>query len=83
MGQRLGRYIQVPERRPLGIQKARFPDVVVWNIGEAKSSNIGDLGAGEWRYYACLEAGLVGTPRELAPGETFDGEQFFQEHAAA
>ena len=37
-------------------------DAVVWNIGEAKSAEMKDLGAGEWRKYVCVEAAQIGSP---------------------
>ena len=59
------------------MRKTGFRDVVVWNLGEAKAPSMADLGAGEWRHYLCLEAGSIGQPVTLAPGESFKGAQSF------
>ena len=59
------------------LAKRGFRDAVLWNVGEAKGAGMGDLGAGEWRNYVCVEAGAIGTPVTLQPGETFVGGQTF------
>ena len=83
-----GVYLDAPERLavvpraggapPLvTLAKRGFRDAVLWNVGEAKGAGMGDLGAGEWRNYVCVEAGAIGTPVTLQPGETFVGGQTF------
>ena len=52
--------------------------MVLWNLGEVKAPTMKDLGEGEWRNYVCLEAGAIGTPITLKPGETFEGSQTFE-----
>ena len=59
------------------VKSEKFPDVVLWNLGEAKAPTMADLGAGEWRQYACLEAGCIANPVSLAAGESFEAEQAF------
>ena len=44
------------------VLKMGLADAVVWNIGEAKSAEMKDLGAGEWRKYVCVEAAQIGSP---------------------
>ena len=36
-----------------------------------------DLGQGEWRRYVCLEAGAVGQPVTVSPGECYEAGQTF------
>ena len=45
--------------RAVRVLKMGFPDAVVWNIGEAKSAGLKDMGAGEWRKYVCYEAAAI------------------------
>ena len=59
------------------LAKRGFRDAVLWNVGETKGAGMGDLGSGEWRNYVCVEAGAIGTPVTLQPGETFVGGQTF------
>merc|ERR1712139_544666 len=61
-------YLNAPEKlqivdgdRLITVAKKGFPDAVLWNIGEAKAGGLADLGEGEWRRYACLEAGAIGS----------------------
>ncbi len=61
----------------ISLTKAGFPDVVLWNLGEAKAPSMADLGAGEWRGYVCLEAGAIGKPVTLGAGEAFEASQTF------
>lgn len=66
-----------PAAETISMQKGGFPDVVLWNLGELKAPSMADLGSGEWRKYVCLEAGAIGRPVTLQPGESFVGSQRF------
>eukprot|EP01138_Halocafeteria_seosinensis_P010653 gb/GECG01010878.1/.p1 GENE.gb/GECG01010878.1/~~gb/GECG01010878.1/.p1 ORF type:complete len:151 (+),score=22.04 gb/GECG01010878.1/:1-453(+) len=44
-------------------------DIVVWNCGEQKAKNIGDLGDEEFEKYVCVEPGKVSQHVELAPSD--------------
>jgi glucose-6-phosphate 1-epimerase len=57
---------------------ASFPDLVLWNLGEAKAPSMADLGDGEWRNYVCLEAGAVGKKVSVLPGHVFSAAQTFE-----
>lgn len=61
--------------RRLGIEHDGFGDAIVWNPGEHLSARIGDLAPGEYRRFACVEAGQVLAPVPLAPGERWRGSQ--------
>ena len=50
---------------------ANLPDVVVWNIGEAKAPLMGDLGEGEWRSYVCVEPSVLAVPARVEPGASW------------
>ena len=50
-------------------------DTFVWNPGDALARRIGDLAPGEYRRFACVEAGQVLQPVMLAPGERWRGSQ--------
>lgn len=62
-------------RRSLGIHAEGFPDVVVWNPGEARCAEIPDLAPSDFRHMLCVEAALARQPQELAAGETWFGRQ--------
>ena len=63
--------------RAVKVLKMGFPDAVVWNIGEAKSAGLKDMGTGEWRQYVCYEAAAIDKPvivpanNSWAAGQTF------------
>jgi glucose-6-phosphate 1-epimerase len=75
------RYPTAAEGKLIVSKSPAFRDVVLWNLGEAKAPSMADLGEGEWRRYVCLEAGAIGTPVTLAPGESFVGTQSFSHEA--
>jgi glucose-6-phosphate 1-epimerase len=52
-----------------------FQDVVVWNIGATLGAAMGDLGAGQWQRYVCVEAAVVGVPVVVEPGAMWTGSQ--------
>lgn len=59
----------------LRVLQAGFRDTVVWNPGSDVARQIGDLSAGDYRRFVCVEAAAVGTPIGLAPGESWHGSQ--------
>ena len=61
--------------RPLAIEHDGFGDTVIWNPGEHLAARIGDLAPGQYRTFACVEAGQVLQPVVLAPGERWRGGQ--------
>jgi glucose-6-phosphate 1-epimerase len=61
--------------RTLRVRGAGFPDVVLWNPGEAKARALTDLGEGEWSRMLCVEAAVVGTPVRLETGGRWEGRQ--------
>jgi glucose-6-phosphate 1-epimerase len=52
-----------------------FQDVVVWNIGAAMGASMGDLGAGQWHEYVCVEAAAVNDPVVVESGASWIGSQ--------
>ena len=61
--------------RALAIRHAGFADTVVWNPGAGKAAGLKDLDDGGWRRMLCIEAAAVGTPIQLAPGQSWHGSQ--------
>ncbi|WP_028080320.1 D-hexose-6-phosphate mutarotase [Solimonas soli] len=59
----------------LVVQSRNFPDLVVWNPGEAKAAALADLDPGGWRQMLCLEAATIATPVRLAPGARWRAAQ--------
>lgn len=57
----------------LGLAHAGFADVVVWNPGPA--AVIGDLPAGAYARFLCVEAAVIAQPVELVPGAAWQGSQ--------
>ena len=52
-----------------------FSDVVVWNPGAERGAALPDMDPGGWLRMLCVEAAVVGTPVQLAPGERWTGQQ--------
>jgi glucose-6-phosphate 1-epimerase len=59
----------------LEVRAEGFPDVVAWNPGPEKASQLADLDPDDWRHFICLEAAAVGDPVMLDPGQQFTGIQ--------
>jgi glucose-6-phosphate 1-epimerase len=59
--------------RTLSIVREGFPDVVVWNPGEAGVARKGDMHTGDERRMLCVEPAVVGAPVTLAPGARWAG----------
>jgi glucose-6-phosphate 1-epimerase len=51
-----------------------FPDVVVWNPGEAAAAKLKDLEPGGYKKFVCVEA-VAATPIQLQPSEEWVGIQ--------
>ncbi len=62
-------------RGGLTIERAGFPDVVVWNPGAQGVQSRTDFHDGDERRFVCVEAAAVGTPVSLRPGDTWTGMQ--------
>ena len=54
-----------------------FHDVVVWNPGPDKARALADLPDIDWPHFLCVEAGAIGTPVVLVPGQEWVGRQRF------
>jgi len=65
----------VEGERRLSIAQDGFADTVVWNPGAQLASRMADLAPGEYRQFACVEAGQVLQPAVLAPGGRWRGSQ--------
>jgi glucose-6-phosphate 1-epimerase len=60
------------------IQTEGFDDAVVWNPGPAKAAELADLPDDDWQRFLCIEAGAIGTPVTLAPGQEWVARQGFE-----
>ena len=61
--------------RSISLTNENFPDIVLWNPGVEKAARIPDLEPDGYRRMLCIEAGVVGTPARLSPGESWRGGQ--------
>ena len=61
--------------RAVTLTNDNFPDIVLWNPGVERAARIPDLEAEGHRHMLCIEAGVVGTPARLLPGEVWKGGQ--------
>lgn len=61
--------------RTIVIEKAGFPDAVVWNPWIEKSQSMPDFGDDEYLTMLCVEPGAIEEPVRLAPGEQWSGTQ--------
>ena len=66
--------------RQLSIERAKFPDVVVWNPGADKAAQLTDMEPGGERRMLCIEAAAVQEPIELRPGRRWWGSQTLIAH---
>lgn len=62
-------------RGGLEIERAGFPDVVVWNPGADGVAQRADFHQGDELRFVCVEAAVVGHPVVLEPGATWTGVQ--------
>lgn len=70
------RSVSLDERdRRLEIVQRGFADTVVWNPGPGAAAILGDMPAGDERRMLCIEAGQVGNPISLKPGDSWLGSQ--------
>ena len=56
------------------IRSTGFPEVVVWNPA-AKCATMPDLEPDDHERFVCVEAALIAEPRQLNPGERWQGAQ--------
>jgi len=61
--------------RVITLTNENFPDIVLWNPGVERAARIPDLEAEGYRQMLCIEAGVVGSPARLSPGESWRGGQ--------
>ncbi|KAL5535279.1 hypothetical protein ACEPAF_3373 [Sanghuangporus sanghuang] len=59
----------------LKVKAIGFKDVVLWNPGPQKGSEISDMEEGGWERFLCLEPGYVADFNTIRPGETWIGGQ--------
>lgn len=57
------------------VRQEGFVDTVVWNPGQAKCAQLGDMPPDGYREFLCVEAACVHEPVRLAPGEAWSGRQ--------
>lgn len=62
-------------RRAVSLTNENFPDIVLWNPGVERAARIPDLEPEGYRHMLCIEAGVVGTPVRLSPGQHWRGGQ--------
>jgi glucose-6-phosphate 1-epimerase len=63
----------------LHIEQRGFSDVVVWNPGVAGAKALSDMADDEYQRMLCVEAVQVDRPVLLAPGDSWQGEQWLKE----
>lgn len=61
--------------REITLTNENFPDIVLWNPGVERAARIPDLEPEGHRHMLCIEAGVVGTPVRLSPGQSWRGGQ--------
>lgn len=61
--------------RTLLLDRAGFNDVVIWNPGEAKARESGELAEDEYRSMLAVEPAQIVPPVQLAPGSLWSGVQ--------
>ncbi len=61
--------------RQTAIERAKFPDVVVWNPGAENAAHLADMEPGGERHMLCVEAAAVQTRVEVQPGRSWWGSQ--------
>jgi glucose-6-phosphate 1-epimerase len=61
--------------RRTGVAMRGFSDVVIWNPGADRAAAVADLDPGGWLRMLCVEAAVIGSPVQLAPGERWTGQQ--------
>lgn len=66
--------------RQLSIERAKFPDVVVWNPGAEEAARLTDMEPGGEQRMLCIEAAAVQSPVELRPGRNWWGSQTLVAH---
>lgn len=69
-------------QRRLEVRMQGFPDMVVWNPGQARAGALADLHADGYRQFVCIEAAAIIAPIELAGGAQWRGMQSLRQIAA-
>ena len=64
--------------RSLAIRATGFPDAVVWNPGQEKSDKMGDMEAGGWHRFVCVEAAAAHHRISLSGGAHWVGTQVLE-----
>ena len=59
----------------LAICSKGFRDAVVWNPGRLGAAALPDMADAEFNRMLCIESAVVDQPTQLAPGESWTGEQ--------
>ena len=59
----------------LQISSTGFPDLVIWNPGEAAAAKLADLHPQGFQEFVCVESALAERPFQLAAGEAWEGSQ--------
>ncbi len=59
----------------LSVESSGFPNAVVWNPWQEKGAALSDLEPDGYRRMVCVEAGVIGRPVFLQPGESWQGFQ--------
>ncbi|EIW64672.1 galactose mutarotase-like protein [Trametes versicolor FP-101664 SS1] len=70
-----GRYDVVWPSGAIEVRATNLKDVVVWNPQQEAGSKIGDMEAGGWEKYVCVEPGYVRGFVKIEPGQTWSGQQ--------
>lgn len=60
------------------ITREGFDDVVVWNPGPERAAALPDLPDDGWTQFLCVEAGQIGRPVTLQPGDEWVARQGFE-----
>jgi glucose-6-phosphate 1-epimerase len=71
------------QTREVALDRANFPDVVVWNPGAAAAAELKDMEPDGERRMVCVEAAVVQTPVSLAPRQRWWGSQTFTARSRA
>ncbi|OJT15842.1 Glucose-6-phosphate 1-epimerase [Trametes pubescens] len=70
-----GRYDVVWPSGAIEVRATNLKDVVVWNPQQEAGSKIGDMEAGGWEKYVCVEPGYVRGFVKIEPGQAWSGQQ--------
>jgi glucose-6-phosphate 1-epimerase len=74
-----GEVVLRDSERALAVRAEGFPDVVVWNPGEARCAALPDMEPDGWRRMLCVEAGAIRTPVVVPPGGSWCARQLLED----